>query len=62
MLPDTSIVRMMVVWFVGTARMTTGRAMATTTAPRAATKSAKGRWRRNREGPGAASRTRARLE
>ena len=62
MLPETSIVRMMVVWFVGTATTATGRAMAKTRAARAATNSANGRWRRSRDDPGSASRTRARLE
>ena len=62
MLPETSIVRMIVVWLVGTARITTGRAMATMIAPSAAMKSTTGKWRRSRADPGSASRISARLE
>ena len=62
MLPETSMVRMIVVWLVGTARMTTGRATEMAKAATAAMKSANGTWRRIREDPGMASRTRARLE
>ena len=62
MLPETSMARMIVVWLAGTLTMTTGRARATTRAPTARTNRANGRWRRRRDDPGSASRTRARLE
>ena len=62
MLPETSMAMMMLVWFVGTLTMSTGRAAAMARAPAATTNSAKGRCRRTREEPGSASRTRARLE
>ena len=62
MLPDTSIARITVVWFVGTLRTTEGRARASTRTPTAEASRANGRCRRNRARPGAASRTRARLE
>src|SRR5450759_5558389 len=54
MLPETSIVRMIVVWLVGTARMTTGRAIAMIVAPSAAMKRTTGKWRRSRAEPGSA--------
>ena len=43
MLPETSMVRMIAVWSVGTATIATGRAMAMTSAPRATMNSTKGR-------------------
>jgi hypothetical protein len=62
MLPETSIVRITVVWFVGTLSTTEGRASATISRATAEASMANGRWRRNRARPGNASRTRARLE
>ena len=62
MLPETSIVRITVVWPVGTAMMATGRARAITRLPSATTRMANGRCRRRREDWGSASRTSARLE
>ena len=58
MLPETSIARMIVVWLVGTLTISTGRATATASAPTARTNRANGRWRRRRDDPGNASRTR----
>ena len=62
MLPDTSIARMMLVWFVGTLAISTGRAAPSASAPTARTNSANGRCRRRRDDPGVASRRSDRLE
>ena len=62
MLPDTSIVRMIVVWFVGTLAITTGRARATVSPASARANSANGRCRRRNDERGSASWMRLRLE
>ncbi len=62
MLPETSIVRTIVVSFVGTLAITTGRASATARPARASANRAKGRWRRMNDEPGRASRISDRLE
>jgi len=62
MLRETSIARTIVVWFVGTLRIATGRAKPTMRNTSASTNAANGRCRRMRERPGSASRTRDRLE
>ena len=62
MLPETSIVRMMVVLLAGTATIAAGRATATEVEATAARNSANGRWRRSRDVRGAASRRSETLE
>ena len=62
MLPDTSIDRMMVVWLLGTATTTTGRARPMTSTAAPAQNRANGTCRRHGRRPGAASRISARLE
>jgi hypothetical protein len=62
MLPETSMVRMMVVWLVGTATTICGRPIARTSEPSEARNSTKGLWRRKRPLEGRAARISDRLE
>ena len=62
MLPETSIVRMIVVSFAGKDRIAAGRARATTSEASPRRNRATGRWRRRNDPRGAASRTSDRLE
>ena len=62
MLPETSMVRMIVAWLVGTLAMTTGRARATARPASASANRANGRWRRTIDERGRAARMRTRLE
>ena len=62
MLPETSMVKIIVVWLVGTLMTETGRASASTRLANAATNNANGKCRRNRDWCGNAARMMDRLE